>query len=125
MNYDNHVSTIKTTATINVLAGIWLFVSPWVYQSYAAEWNNWIVGALIVLFAAIRLSSPFGTRGVSIANFLLGAWTFASPWIYGYAGDTGQLINSLCIGVIVFVLGVYGSSVVVERTTTAPPPVRP
>lgn len=127
MDNVNHVSSLKATATINVLAGIWLFVSPWVYQSGVDAWNNWIVGALIILFAAIRLSSPVGTRGLSIANLILGAWTFASPWIYGYTGFTGRFINSLCVGVIVFILGVYGSSVIFRRptTTSGPPPLAP
>jgi hypothetical protein len=36
-------------------------------------------------------------------NSILGIWTFASPWIYGYAAYTERFINSLCVGVVVFV----------------------
>ncbi len=125
MMHENSVSTVKATAAINILAGIWLFLSPWVYQAYSAPnaWNSWIVGALIVLFGAIRVSSPMSARGASIANLLLGIWTFASPWIYGYTNYTGRFVNSLCVGVIVFVLGTVSSSM--GRTMTSPPPVRP
>jgi hypothetical protein len=109
---NNHVPTIRTASTINLLAGIWLFVSPWVYLAYRNpdSWNSWIVGAMIVILAAIRLGNPLGARGVSVLNMLLGIWTFASPWIYGYTGYTGRFINSLCVGVIVFAFGVVGSS---------------
>lgn len=127
MDHEHHLSTIKTTATISLLAGVWLFVSPWVYQSYAMSnaWNNWIVAALIVIFSAIWLGAPAGARGFSVANFLLGAWMFASPWIYGYTSNTSHFINSLCVGVLVFALGIYGSSVSVGHTTSTPPAVRP
>lgn len=96
----------KPAAVINLLLGIWLFISPWVYGVYdnPNSWNNWIVGALIVIFASVRLSNPGGLHFASWLNMLLGAWTFASPWIYGYTGDTSRFVNSLCVGVLVFIL---------------------
>jgi hypothetical protein len=117
-----NVSAIKATATINLLAGIWFFISPWVYGAYMEPnaWNNWVVGALIVILAAVRLAN-LTARGASVVNLFLGAWTFASPWIYGYTGNTGRFINSLCVGVIVFVLAAYGSSQHIRRSTGTPP----
>ena len=126
MTRENTVSTMKAAATIDILAGIWLFISPWVYKAYSSSpsaWNSWIAGALIVLFGAILVSNPMNTRGASIVNMLLGIWTFASPWIYHYTSHTGRFVNSLCVGVIVFVLGTVGSSM--GRSMTSPPPVRP
>lgn len=124
MNKVNSMAAVKTAATINLLAGIWFFISPWVYRSYMASnaWNSWIVGALIVVFAAIHLYNPM-MRGLSVVNLVLGAWAFASPWIYGYTGDTHRFINSLCVGVIVFVLSIYGSSMEMGHPS-APPPLR-
>jgi len=39
------------TSGINVLVGIWLFVSPWVYGAARnpSAWNSWIVGVLIAV----------------------------------------------------------------------------
>jgi hypothetical protein len=124
MNHEQNMAAVKTTATINLLAGIWLFISPWVYRTYMVSnaWNSWIVGALIVVFAASRLYNPM-IRGLGVVNLVLGAWTFASPWIYGYTGDTSRFVNSLCVGVVVFVLSIYGSSVEMGHPT-APPPMR-
>lgn len=122
---DDRVSAIRTASTINFLAGLWLFISPWVYRasSLPNAWNSWIVGIVIATLAAVRMGNPFAARGASVINMLLGIWTFASPWIFGYTGDTGRFINSLCIGAIVFILGAYGSSV--GRTMTfEPPPLR-
>jgi len=124
---DGNLNTVRTASIINLLAGIWLFISPWVYRAYrdASSWNSLVVGALIVLFAAMSISNPLRARGASIVNMLLGAWTFASPWIYGYTGNHGRFVNSLCVGVIVFILGLVASSMGHTRTTpTGPPPLR-
>lgn len=105
-----------------LLAGIWLFVSPWVYGAYTAPsaWNSWIVGALIVLFAAIRVSQP-RSAGVSWLNVILGAWTFVSPWVYGYTANTGRFINSLCVGVIVFIVAIVSANAMTHGTGTQQP----
>ncbi|MBV8845355.1 MAG: SPW repeat protein [Bryobacterales bacterium] len=127
VNTSGNVNTVRTASIINLLAGIWLFISPWVYRAYSdpTAWNSLIVGALIIIFAAIRMSNPERARGASIVNMLLGAWTFASPWIYGYTGNHGRFINSLCVGVIVFICGFVASSMGHTRTThTGPPPLR-
>jgi hypothetical protein len=109
---------VKIASGLNILVGIWLFVSPWVYGAYTNPnaWNSWIVGAAIVIFAAIRFNNTIGLPVFSWVNVLLGAWTFASPWIYGYTGNTGRFINSLCVGIVVFVLALtaWGSR---PRTT--------
>ena len=95
---------MKVASTIALLAGLWYFVSPWVYGVYAAtnSWNNWIVGAVVVILAAIRLGSPMKTVSLSWINCALGIWAFISPWIYGYTLEHGRYVNSLCVGVIMF-----------------------
>jgi hypothetical protein len=125
MNLEQNTPSIRATAMVNLLVGFWLFISPWVYGFYKAPvaWNSWIVGMLIAGFAAIRLSKPLTMRGLSVFNLFLGAWTFASPWIYGYTGSTNRFLNSLCVGAIVFILAAYGSFAGMGHTTT-PPAVR-
>lgn len=95
----------RAASMIVFLAGIWFFVSPWIYGIYTMPnaWNAWLVGAVMVIFAAIRTSEQTGTAVLSWLNALLGIWAFASPWIYGYTGDMGRFVNSLCVGVVVFV----------------------
>lgn len=94
----------KPASLIVVLASIWFFISPWVYGVYTLPnaWNSWVVSVLIFTFAATRFGQQ-GLAGLSWANCILGIWTFASPWIYGYTGTTGRFVNSLCVGVIVFI----------------------
>ena len=103
---------IRMAAGVNFVLGLWLFVSQWVYGSYTNpnSWNSWIVGAIIAIFAAIRFNNAGGLPIFSWVNVLLGAWTFASPWIFGYTGNTGRFINSLCVGVVVFVVALTAFS---------------
>ena len=105
---------------INVLAGVWLFVSPWVYGAAGNpnSWNSWILGAVIAAFAFIQWSNPLGLRFLSWLNCLIAIYVFFSPWIYGYTGNTGRFVNSLCVGVVVFVLAITAA-------TTSPRMARP
>src|SRR5579884_1512413 len=99
---------VRSASTIVLLAGIWFFVSPWVYGAYTSgnAWNSWIIGAAMFLLALTRLSRPVYSSALSWWNMVLGIWAFCSPWIYGYTGNTGRFINSLCVGVVVFVFAV-------------------
>jgi len=103
---------VKAASTITLLAAIWFFISPWVYGSYGNlnSWNSWIVGFVIGVLAIIRLSSPASMPGLSWFNACLGVWAFFSPWIFGYTGNTGRMVNSLCVGIIVFVLAIISAT---------------
>ncbi len=103
---------MQAASIICLLAGIWFFISPWVYgtASVTNSWNSWIVGAAVVILAAIRLSNPMKTMAASWVNCILGVWAFISPWIYGYTMDHGRFINSLCVGVILFVAAITSTT---------------
>ena len=110
----------RGSSLIALLAGIWLFVSPWVYGAYTNPnaWNSWIIGAAIFVLGAIGMSRH--ATGASWLNAILGIWTFVSPWVYGYTTNTGRFINSLCVGVIVFIVATVGA-----RTHTMPHGTQP
>lgn len=108
----NHASkgALRTTTGINIVFGIWLFLSPWFYGVLGSSaWNSWIFGALITIFAASRYGRPSGGRSLSFWNMLFGAWVFFSPWVYGYVANAGRTTNNLVVGGIVFFLGAYGA----------------
>ncbi len=103
---DRPASYTQAASIICLLAGIWFFVSPWVYGAAGSgnAWNSWIVGAAVFLIGATRAGRPLYSAGLSWLNMLLGIWVFFSPWIFGYVAHSDRLVNSLCVGVIVFVL---------------------
>jgi hypothetical protein len=70
---------------LNLLIGIWLFISPWVMgfagSGTGADWNAWIIGVAIVVFSAIAVSLPQAWE--EVINILLGIWMVISSWVIG------------------------------------------
>jgi hypothetical protein len=104
----------KVTGGLAFLVALWFFASPWVYGAYhnADSWNSWIVGGVMAIIAASRAGSS--TRAAASAmwvNVVLAVWVFFSPWIYGYTANSGRLVNSLCVGVVMFVLSIMASRI--------------
>ena len=101
----------KGASILACLAGLWLFLSPWIYGAYGNPhaWNSWIAGGLIFLCGVIRANRPAATT-FSWANSILAIWIFISPWVLGYAANTGWLINSLFVGLILFCAAVIGAN---------------
>jgi hypothetical protein len=99
----------RAVSTISLLAGIWFFVSPWVYGSYTHgfAFNNWFAAALIIIFSVTRVARPAYATAMCWANMVMGIWVFCSPWIYGYVANNAALfINSIVIGIVLFVCSV-------------------
>jgi hypothetical protein len=121
------LTAARASSTISLLAGIWFFISPWVYGSYtrAVGFNNWFAGALIIIFSVTRLMRPAYSTAMCWANMVMGIWVFCSPWIYGYANTNAALfINSLVVGFVLFVFSVISWRISVRRIppTGAPLP---
>lgn len=79
----------RTASMLNVIAGAWLIIAPWALgysEVVAATWNDVVVGALVIIFAAIRLSLPDRYPGLSWLNAALGVWLIIAPWAFQY-GD--------------------------------------
>jgi SPW repeat len=103
---------VRGSSLIVLLAGLWFFISPWVYRAemMRSSWNSWVIGAVMVILAAFRMGNPIGTASLSWINCFLGVWAFISPWVYGYTPDHGLFVNSLCVGVIVFIAAITSAS---------------
>ena len=120
------VRTAQGASIVVLLAGIWFFISPWVYGAMGARsaWNSWIVGVTMVILAAVRISNPLTTVGASWVNCALGIWAFISPWIYRYTFNHGRFSNSLFVGVIVFLASIVSANMI-HRHPRTPSPTTP
>ena len=92
---------------INLLLGIWLFISPWVVgfegTQMAASWNAWILGVAIVVFSAIAVSMPQVWE--EIINLLLGIWMVISSWIIGATSRSVET-NAVIVGLLVILFAI-------------------
>jgi hypothetical protein len=95
---------------LNVLAGIWLIISPWVlsYRHGDAYWNPIVFGAIVGVFALVRIAGAYRESWLSYLNAAIGVWLFISAW---WLADSSQAFwNVLISGVVVFVLGIISAS---------------
>ncbi|HJV80044.1 SPW repeat protein [Noviherbaspirillum sp.] len=94
---------------INLLLGAWLFASPWALK-YAstlpkAAWNAYILGAAIVIFAAVAVSVPKAWE--EAINIILGAWVAISPWVLRFAAEKNVAMNAALVGCAVLLLAIW------------------
>lgn len=110
----NTRSTAKYASGLNVIAGLWLIIAPWVLgysELTAVLWNDMIVGVLIAIFAGIRFAKPLRRQGISWINLVLGIWLIAASVVlpHGVGVVTeGALAfwNDIILGSIVVILSI-------------------
>jgi hypothetical protein len=107
--YDGGLSSLRGAGTasgsghawLQLILGIWLFLSPWVLGFAAAlhaaapgmpnspgatgsyaVWDAWILGGLVAVAALSRIVRLALWQDHVI--LVLGAWIFAAPWVLGF-----------------------------------------
>lgn len=84
----------------NIVAGVWLFISAFLWEhSDASRTNTWIVGLLMVIFAAAGLRAPVAR----FANTALSLWLFFSTLTIFHLQSI-TLWNNLIVAALVFTL---------------------
>lgn len=77
---------IRWRDVVNLVLGVWLFVSPWILQYTAIElaaWNAYVLGVIIAV-AAIAALVAFH-EWEEWADMAFGLWLIVSPWVLGFA----------------------------------------
>jgi SPW repeat-containing protein len=101
------LSTNNRTAfdIVNVVAGLGLFLSPWLFgfsaEAYAA-WNAWIVGAAIAVIAAAALYAFYEAE--EWVNLVLGIWALIAPWVLGFSAVAAAMWVHVIAGIVVAAL---------------------
>lgn len=93
---------------VNLSLGAWLFVSPWVLgfdMEAKAAWNSYLLGAAIVIFAAVAVYLPQVWE--EAINVLLGIWVVVSPWVLDFSAQMAATTNALVVGVLVTLFALW------------------
>ncbi len=101
---------VADVSSLNVLAGIWLVISPWVlgYTTADSRWNVIVIGAVVGALALARVAGAYRSSGLSWINALSGVWLFVSAfWL---ASSTQAIWNALLTGALVFVLAIWSAA---------------
>jgi hypothetical protein len=95
---------MKWASWINVVFGLWLSISPWVflYRLDAARVNDFFVGIGIAVAGLWSVSVPSAQTTPAWLNVLLGAWLVSAPWVLGYVGRGAYtaMNNDVSIGLL-------------------------
>jgi hypothetical protein len=96
-------------AALNVIAGIWLIISPFVlgYTGSDATWNPIVFGAIVGLLALARIVGGLRAVWVSWLNMAIGVWLFISAFWLATSSQASWNVGIL--GVVVFVLGAWAA----------------
>lgn len=102
-------ATVATASGINVLAGIWLIIAPFVLgYSNNVYWNDIVFGAIVGILALARISGAWRASWLSWVNMLIGVWIFVSAfWLDNQARASW---NDVILGAIVFFLGLISAT---------------
>jgi hypothetical protein len=93
--------------TLNVILGVWLFISAFAWPHTPASFTNtWLVGLLVVIFALIAMRTP-STRYVNTA---LAIWLFISAFALPRASVATAWNNALC-AIAIFILSLVPGSI--------------
>lgn len=98
-------------SALNVIAGIWLIISPWVLGFSNLQtplWDTLLCGIAVLILAAIRLGTV-GTVGLSWINFLVGIWLLISPFVLGFSGTSAAMGNDVILGILVGLFSLWGA----------------
>ena len=112
-----HQEQITTASGMDVLAAMWLFLSPFALRFYAtatgaATANNVVLGIVIGILAAIRLiSGNPSTVWLSWVNVVLGIWVLISPWCLRFSHSHAATTNNVIMGIAVILLASWSALV--------------
>jgi ABC-type iron transport system FetAB permease component len=104
---------IRTSSTLDVIAGVWLILAPFVL-GYAfatgALWNDILLGIIIAVLAGYRaMSEGYKTSWPSWVGFIAGLWLIVAPFIVGYSSISAAVWNDVIFGIIVAVLSLWAA----------------
>jgi len=100
---------------VNVMLGVWLILSPWLFTVVAgtgpAAWISWSVGAGIVTLAFVAMYKP--ALWSDALGLMLGAWLMASTWLFGFDGAVAA--NAVIMGLLVMGYALW--AIRIDRTS--------
>jgi hypothetical protein len=107
-----HEGQVMTASGLDVLAGIWLLISPFVIgfaSVSAAATNNVVCGIIVTVLAAVRFFGAYRQGWLSWVNCVIGLYTIASPWIVGFARNHHATTNNVVIGIVIAILAFWSA----------------
>lgn len=109
MDKDQARNTMRGLSIVNLILGLWLIVSPYLFgYTSGAITNSVILGIIVAILAIVRLATP-SQVWASWLNGIAGLWLIIAPFIVGFSVAAGYW-NEIIVGIIVAVVGFWNAS---------------
>jgi hypothetical protein len=108
----NGAEGARTASVLNIIAGLWLIITPfWMgyYATPAPFWNTFLVGIAATILALVRASYPAQNVGLSWINLVLGLWLIVSPFFLPYHHLSLPVWNDVIPGIIIGALSIVSA----------------
>lgn len=115
----DRLAAVKSASGLNIIAAIWLILSPFLlgyYELQAAIWNDIIVGVIVLGLGWARVANPFYAPGFSWANAVLGLWLILAPFALNYSAMPTPLWNDVIVGVVIAALATWSAVATPHRS---------
>jgi hypothetical protein len=118
---------VRGLSGLNVIAGIWLIVAPWVlgYSPGDPRWNDIVFGAIVAILALLRATGAYRQAWLSWINALIGTWLIVAAFTIDHS--TISSWNNLVVGAIVLGLALSSAEATANPFSPRrkmPPPMR-
>ena len=110
---EEYRETGVTPSGLNIIAGLWLVLAPFILNyTGSPRVNDIVVGLIVAVVGVIRTLAVERTAWISWVNIILGIWLIVAPFFLGYSGVSSALWNDVILGIIVAALSgwSYGAS---------------
>jgi hypothetical protein len=99
----NEWSNAKLCDVANLLLGVFLIASPWLFGfPEGAASQNAALSGFVILVLSIAALTAFAVWEEWL-NLIVGLWVLVSPWLLGFAGTAAMAVHVI-VGAIVAVL---------------------
>ena len=99
----NEWSNAKLCDVANLILGVILLASPWMFSfPGGAASPNAVISGIVIAAISIAALAAF-TVWEEWLNLIVGVWVCVSPWVLGFAGTAAMQVH-IVIGVIVAIL---------------------
>lgn len=101
----NDVEQSRTASVLNIIAGVWLAISPiWISLFGAGQfWSLYIVAGIIIVFSFIQLFTESSAPSWIVA--LAAIWLFISAFVLGVSHATAW--NLAITAIVSFILATW------------------
>lgn len=108
------MNTAKTFGWVTAVAGVWEILAPFIigYSAVTGAMVNAIILGILLLGLGLWTARAQGAGTVQALSWIdavLGLWLILAPFIVGYSGSVGPVVNDIIVGAVVLVVEVWGA----------------